>query len=123
MSGQNCKHGLHRDECAQCYNELAIPVDAYLDTRGAAEPMQRLEETRGRMCESSREPALLPCPCGKTPEKLYIHDTGQGGKWANVNGDCCGVWEIEFRTDYLDYQSDECMALAITAWNDAPRAR
>ncbi len=65
---------------------------------------------------------IKPCPCGRTPEKLYIHDTGQGGKWANVSGDCCGEWEIEFRTGYHDYGSDECMTLAITAWNEAPRA-
>ena len=61
MSGQNCKHGLHRDECAQCYNELAIPVDAYLDTRGAAEPMQRLEETRGRMCGRHKHRFAMFC--------------------------------------------------------------
>ena len=36
MSEPNCKHGLPLSECAQCYNELAIPVDAYLDTRGTA---------------------------------------------------------------------------------------
>ena len=75
-----------------------------------------------RSDEQHERLVIKPCPCGKTPEKLYIHDTGQGGKWANANGDCCGEWEIEFRTDYLDYGSDECMALAIAAWNAAPRA-
>jgi len=42
MSGRNCKHGLPRDECAQCFNEFSIPVDAYLDARQEAKPMQRL---------------------------------------------------------------------------------
>lgn len=62
------------------------------------------------------------CPCGKTPEGLYIADAGQGGKWAYVYGDCCNVWEIEFRTEYNALESDKCMALAIEAWNEAPRA-
>lgn len=42
MSEPNCKHGLPLSECAQCFNEFAIPVDAYLDARREAEPMQRL---------------------------------------------------------------------------------
>jgi hypothetical protein len=62
------------------------------------------------------------CPCGKVPNKLDITDAGQGGKWANVMGDCCGFWEIEFRTEYSPIESDECMKLAIEAWNDAPRS-
>lgn len=33
MSEPNCKHGLPRSECAQCFNEFGIPVDAYLDAR------------------------------------------------------------------------------------------
>jgi len=61
------------------------------------------------------------CGCGKVPKKLHISDAGQGGKYANCIGDCCGEWTLEFRTDYKEMDSDECMALAITAWNDAPR--
>ena len=65
---------------------------------------------------------LLGCPCGKTPTELDVTDIGQGGKWAGVSGNCCGVCEIEFRTQYNALDSAECMALAIEAWNEAPRA-
>ena len=43
---------------------------------------------------------LKSCPCGKTPALLYIVDVGQGGKYANVSGGCCGAWDIEFRINY-----------------------
>ena len=65
---------------------------------------------------------LKPCPCGETPKELSISDAGQGGKWANVSGDCCGEWTIEFRTTYKALDSAECMRLAIEAWNESPRA-
>ena len=61
------------------------------------------------------------CPCGKRPNKLHITDAGQGSKWANVMGDCCREWMIEFRTSYYALDSDECIKLAIEAWNEAPR--
>jgi len=64
---------------------------------------------------------LKPCPCGKTPKNLIITDAGQGGKWANVYGECCAEWMLEFRTDYHRLDSDECMELAIKWWNDATR--
>jgi hypothetical protein len=65
------------------------------------------------------QPILKPCPCGQTPSKLHISDTGQGGKYADVFGDCCGDWKIEFRQQYTT--GDEAMGLAITAWNIATR--
>ena len=64
---------------------------------------------------------LKACPCGKIPKELSITDAGQGSKWAYVMGDCCGDWEIEFRTEYSALDSDECMALAIEGWNAAQR--
>ena len=64
---------------------------------------------------------LKKCPCGKTPTKLYICDAGQGGKWAYVYGDCCNTWEIEFRSQYKDINSEECYAFAVEAWNEASR--
>lgn len=64
---------------------------------------------------------LKPCPCGATPAELYIADGRQGGKWAYAYGDCCGIWEIEFRTDYHELDTDKCMENAIDAWNCAPR--
>lgn len=65
---------------------------------------------------------LKPCPCGKTPERLGISDGGQGGKYHFVAGDCCSEWMIEFRANYKPIESDECMALAVAAWNESPRA-
>ena len=64
---------------------------------------------------------LKECPCGKTPTELIIADSGQGGRWADTMGDCCGEWEVEFRTQYNPFDSAECMELAIEAWNEAPR--
>ena len=43
---------------------------------------------------------LAACPCGKTPNKLHIAE-GNTCKYAFVYGDCCGEWNIEFRTDYF----------------------
>ena len=63
---------------------------------------------------------LKPCPCGKTPETLHIADNGS--KWAYVSGNCCNGWSIEFRTQYNRIETDECMALAIEAWNEAERS-
>jgi hypothetical protein len=62
---------------------------------------------------------LKPCPCGKVPTKLHIMDTGQGGKYADVGGDCCGYWKIEFRQQYAT--GDEAMVLTTHAWNIATR--
>ncbi len=65
---------------------------------------------------------LAACPCGKTPTDVEIYDACQGGKWANVQPNCCGEWMIEFRTNYEPLDSAECKWLAIQAWNSAPRA-
>ena len=65
---------------------------------------------------------LAKCACGKNPTDVSIYDATQGGKWANVQGNCCGEWMIEFRTNYLALDSDECKELAIAAWNDADRS-
>lgn len=61
------------------------------------------------------------CPCGMTPKKLIIMDANQGGKWAQVSGDCCGYWEIEFHADYHALDSKECYERAVEWWNEAPR--
>ncbi len=63
---------------------------------------------------------LKPCPCGETPTTLIIIDSGSA-KWAYVCGDCCGEWNIEFRTQYFPLATEECMALAKKAWNRVPR--
>ena len=70
----------------------------------------------------SKEP-LARCPCGETPKKLDIVSNGQGGKYAIAVPECCSDWMIEFRTNYKEFDSDECQALAVAAWNGAPRAR
>lgn len=61
---------------------------------------------------------LKPCPCGKTPGVLVISEGGIY-KYATVTGDCCSEWMIEFRTGYHITTSDECMLLAIVAWNSS----
>lgn len=65
---------------------------------------------------------MKPCPCGKTPNELHVTDAAQGGKWAFASGDCCGEWNIEFRTEYNIIGGEACAELAIIAWNDTPRA-
>jgi hypothetical protein len=65
---------------------------------------------------------IKPCPCGATPTKLYISGNYDGDKYAVVNGGCCGDWEIEFRTGYYPWHSDECQEYALQAWNAAKRA-
>ena len=60
------------------------------------------------------------CPCGEIPERLCIVE--QGGRWAMVAGACCGDWHVEFRTKYRAIGSPELTALALAAWNAAPRA-
>ncbi len=65
---------------------------------------------------------LKPCPCGKPMDYLCIAYNGQGSKWANVGGNCCGMWSVEFRTQYHAIDTEECMELAKEAWNAAPRA-
>lgn len=64
---------------------------------------------------------VKPCPCGQTPKELFITNVNSGTKYAYVYGSCCSQWEVEFRTEYRDADSDECMQLAIEAWNEAPR--
>ena len=64
---------------------------------------------------------IKPCPCGYLPEKLGITENGQGTKWAVASCPSCGYWEVEFRTGYYPFDSDECQERAITVWNEAPR--
>jgi len=64
---------------------------------------------------------LKRCPCGTVPTALGTSDTGQGGKYANTYGICCGDWEVEFRTNYHSVNSSEYQDLAIKAWNNATR--
>ena len=64
---------------------------------------------------------LKHCPCGEIPQSLDVCDAGQGGKWAYVYGSYCNEWHIEFKTQYHDLGSNECMELAIEAWNEATR--
>ncbi len=64
---------------------------------------------------------LKPCPCGKIPTNLLLCDNGQGNKWGDASGDCCGEWRIEFRSDYNSFDSKEAMDIAVRYWNEAPR--
>ena len=64
---------------------------------------------------------LAPCPCGQIPEKLCVQEAGQGGKWAMVNGYCCGEWNVEYRTNYAAHGTEENNRLARQAWDSAAR--
>jgi len=64
---------------------------------------------------------LKPCPCGEVPFDLVIEGTAPC-KYAWVSGDCCSEWSIEFRSNYKELDSQECINLAIQAWNGAKRA-
>lgn len=66
---------------------------------------------------------LAPCPCGKTPAGLVVQGDGGSEKWAQVSGNCCGEWSIEFRNQYAPIPGDESMSLAVSAWNDATRSQ
>ena len=65
---------------------------------------------------------IKPCPCGQTPTKLCLMDTGQGMKWGIASGNCCNEWNVEFRTGYNPIDSKECYDIAVGYWNDAPRS-
>lgn len=62
---------------------------------------------------------LKCCPCGTIPDKLCL--TQDDMKRAYASGYCCGEWNIEFRTNYKKLDSDECMGLAVDAWNRTER--
>lgn len=66
------------------------------------------------------------CPCGQPAKNLFIHalqnEDPQYPKYATVNADCCGEWQIEFRNNRKKLGSAESNALALAAWNAAPRS-
>jgi hypothetical protein len=64
---------------------------------------------------------LLPCPCGKTPQRLIVEAEGDRPKWARVSGNCCGEWMIEYRNAYTTLNTAEADRIAMLAWNRAPR--
>ncbi len=64
---------------------------------------------------------LKQCPCGKVPNSLTVFDGNQGCKYHYVMPDCCNEWFIEFRAQYLDI--DQCMDIAIKAWNETTRGK
>lgn len=64
---------------------------------------------------------LKICPCGKIPRNLLINGLDYS-KWAYVSGDCCGIWEVEYRNNYHKLDSTEAMEAAKTEWNNADRA-
>ncbi len=71
-----------------------------------------------------RKVEVKPCPCGRTPDTLYIQpQTDHPSKWGRVFGSCCSEWEIEFRLQYTDPNSEEGQALALEAWNMAARGK
>lgn len=79
------------------------------------------DANKGSIGQSVSTGGLARCPCGAIPDALGIMDTGQGRKYMACMGTCCGEWMIEFRSDYHQQDSAECMERAIEAWNRAPR--
>jgi len=107
MSGQNCKHGLPRDECARCFNEFSIPVDAYLDAREdrAFADLRASGGTVDAIEASMRN--LAKCPfCGNRQLIVSEHDCGDNVREHAdivVCGDCGarGPWG-DNETDAMD---------------------
>ena len=75
-------------------------------------------EMKELMETAANKMLLAPCPCGLTPDKLFV-EIMQPGKYARAMGDCCGNWSIEFR---LLYEQDpvKAQAKAAEAWNSTP---
>lgn len=66
---------------------------------------------------------LKPCPCGAVPDKLRIaYPSNNNQSRATASGNCCKAWRILYHTQDNYLSTDKCMALAIEAWNLAPRA-
>lgn len=66
---------------------------------------------------------LMPCPCGKTPERLVVIGRDYAPQLAYASGDCCGDWSVEVRNHYAEIGSAECDRRAREAWNAAQRAK
>ena len=65
---------------------------------------------------------IKPCQCGKQPGGLYIARQHSRSDYSHVRaGDCCGSWEIEFRTGLHPLYSAKTMDAAVDAWNGAVR--
>jgi hypothetical protein len=70
------------------------------------------------MNEAYKEIGIKRCPCGEYPSQVMVDD-GDSVKWNRVSGDCCGDWEIEFRSDYKTGAA--LYSAAKDAWNNAKR--
>ncbi len=77
------------------------------------------EQATVLMAAATTKELLVQCPCGLTPDNLFV-EVMQPGKYARAQGDCCGRWSIEF---LLNYEKDgkAGMAKAFAAWNSTPR--
>lgn len=60
-----------------------------------------------------------PCACGEVPTDLVVA-MQPGSKRGVVQGNCCGLWSIEFFAGYPKSDA-EAVEKANQAWNDAPR--
>jgi len=61
---------------------------------------------------------LKKCPCGKTPDDLFILE-GETFRWRKISGNCCDYWTVEARIN--GKTEDETKQQCVEAWNDAPR--
>ena len=110
MSGQNCKHGLPRNECAQCFNEFSMPVDAYLDARNEDHGFTDLIASGGTVdAMKARMQNLAKCPfcgnrqlivsdddCGANVREhvdiVVCGDCGTRGPWGDTEADAIERW-------------------------------
>lgn len=66
---------------------------------------------------------LKPCPCGEVPTRLYTSECGVYGAMT-AHGDCCGDWSVgPFDSQGLYGGDVRLKALAVQAWNSAPRSK
>ncbi len=77
------------------------------------------EQAKELMAAASTKVLLALCPCGQTPDNLFVEVIAPG-KYARAHGDCCGRWAIEFLINY-EKEGKAGMRKATEAWNDTPR--
>jgi len=59
------------------------------------------------------------CPCGEVPTDLIIA-APRGSKYGTVAGNCCAVWQMEFKVGYPKNEA-EALKRGVDAWNAQPR--
>ena len=86
-----------------------------------AAPSDVHDAVKQAIADQQPQPVTLnPCPCGETPEGLYI-EMPERGKYGRASGQCCAEWGVEFKNNF-EADGNKTMLKAAKAWNEAPRA-